>query len=153
MWACVCECVFECICICVCLCACLWRWEGWVLLIFFSWFYLLFLFSVVVFATLLYEKRHTNKDWFDLIWWNKLHGVSQLNLPEPGGLMKLGVFVMHVSVCNFGTTLVLNIAPAFAKSMSVLWLIYSHDFIQQCMEKHRTGQLQLAVFFPSRYTK
>ena len=55
-----CECVFECVCICVGLCACLWGWEGWVLLIFFSWFYLLFLFSVVIFnlcKALLYEKR------------------------------------------------------------------------------------------------
>ena len=48
--------------------------EGWVLLTFFSWFYLRFLFSVVVFnlckalwVTLLYEKCHTNKDRFDLI--------------------------------------------------------------------------------------
>ena len=69
-----CECVFECVCICVCLCACLWGCEGWVLLIFFSWFYLLFLFPVVVFnlckaiwASLLYEKRHTNKDWLIML--------------------------------------------------------------------------------------
>ena len=67
-----CDCLFK----CVCLCACLWGWEGWVLFIFFSWFYLVFLFSVVVlnlckalWVTPLYEKHHTNKDWFDLIWW------------------------------------------------------------------------------------
>ena len=49
-----CVCVSACVCMSVCisvyvfvylcLCACLWGCEGWVLLVFFSWFYLLFLF-------------------------------------------------------------------------------------------------------------